>query len=93
MLTLIDGCRLIRFSLNILFDEIYDMNQIITIIKEKTYYRNNIEIIDEKTKIGEKVVVVSQWVKMLDIVKDLVSTRFPEINYAAYEDVIYSLLT
>ena len=34
-------------SLNNLFDEIYDMNQIITIIKEKTYYRTNIELIDE----------------------------------------------
>jgi hypothetical protein len=34
-------------TLNILFNEIYDMNQIITLIKEKTYYRNNIELIDE----------------------------------------------
>ena len=34
-------------SLTVLLDEIYDMDQIITLIKEKTYYRNNIELIDE----------------------------------------------
>jgi len=34
-------------TVNILFDKIYDMDQIITLIKEKTYYRNNINLIDE----------------------------------------------
>lgn len=55
-------------------------NQLKLELKLSSKVKKLIEIIDEKTKIGEKVVVVSQWVKMLDIVKDLVSTRFPEIN-------------
>jgi SNF2 family DNA or RNA helicase len=49
-------------------------------LKDSSKVKKLLEIIREKRLLGEKVVVVSQWVKMLDIVKEMVSKKIPDIK-------------
>jgi SWI/SNF-related matrix-associated actin-dependent regulator of chromatin subfamily A3 len=49
-------------------------------IKESSKIRKLVEIISEKLKHSEKVIVVSQWVKMLDITREIVDAKFPDIT-------------
>jgi SNF2 family DNA or RNA helicase len=43
------------------------------------------KIIKEKIRTGEKVVVVSQWVKMLDIIRELIDKRYPKLRYTSLQ--------
>lgn len=49
-------------------------------LKLSSKIRHLINIIHEKRTLSEKIVIVSQWVKMLDIVKDIVSETFRDIR-------------
>ena len=43
------------------------------------------KIIKEKIIKGEKVIVVSQWVKMLDIIRELIEKRYPKLRYTSLQ--------
>jgi SNF2 family DNA or RNA helicase len=49
-------------------------------LKCSSKIKSLLEIIRQKVSLGEKVVVVSQWVKMLDIVREIVSENFKDIR-------------
>jgi SWI/SNF-related matrix-associated actin-dependent regulator of chromatin subfamily A3 len=49
-------------------------------IKCSSKVKESLRIIDEKRALGEKIVVVSQWIKMLDIVKDIIIAKYPDIK-------------
>ena len=49
-------------------------------IKCSSKVKELLRIIDEKRALGEKIVVVSQWIKMLDIVKDIIIAKYPDIK-------------
>ncbi len=49
-------------------------------LKKSSKVKKLLELIIEKRLMGEKVVVVSQWVKMLDIVKEMVLKEIPDIK-------------
>jgi SNF2 family DNA or RNA helicase len=49
-------------------------------LKCSSKIKSLLEIIRQKISLGEKIVVVSQWVKMLDIVKEIVSNNFKDIR-------------
>lgn len=49
-------------------------------LKCSSKIKSLMEIIREKVSLGEKIVVVSQWVKMLDIVREIVSKNFQDIE-------------
>jgi SWI/SNF-related matrix-associated actin-dependent regulator of chromatin subfamily A3 len=49
-------------------------------IKCSSKVKELLRIIYEKRAIGEKIVVVSQWIKMLDIVKDIIIAKYPDIK-------------
>ena len=49
-------------------------------IKCSSKVKELLQIIDDKTKLGEKIVIVSQWIKMLDIVKQVISIKYPDVK-------------
>ena len=49
-------------------------------IKCSSKVKESLRIIDEKRALGEKIVIVSQWIKMLDIVKDIIIAKYPDIK-------------
>jgi len=49
-------------------------------LKMSSKIKKLIEIIEEKRSLSEKIVIVSQWVKMLDIIQGKVSEKYPDIK-------------
>jgi SWI/SNF-related matrix-associated actin-dependent regulator of chromatin subfamily A3 len=54
-------------------------------IKCSSKVKELLRIIDEKRTLGEKIVVVSQWIKMLDIVKDIIIVKYPNIKIVSLQ--------
>lgn len=49
-------------------------------LKESSKIKALVELIRSKTEKGEKVIVVSQWVNMLEIAREIVNIHFPDIK-------------
>lgn len=49
-------------------------------LKMSSKIKKLVEIVEEKRSLSEKIVIVSQWVKMLDIVKETISEKYPDIK-------------
>ncbi len=49
-------------------------------LKMSSKIKKLIEIIEEKRSLSEKIVIVSQWVKMLDIVKEMISVDIKSVS-------------
>ena len=56
-----------------------------TEIKCSSKVNELLRIIDEKRVLGEKIVVVSQWIKMLDIVKDIIIAKYQDIKIVSLQ--------